>query len=269
MLHGFLLAAGLALGSEPPPPDVKADAKKVQDHFETLEKQFLNLWKSGDAAGLSRLLTDDYLQIGGTPVSRFDKAKALKALADVRPTNYALSEAQVVVLNPEAAILSYVLTVQGASEVKVEPPSRFAVTSAWVHRGGRWLSAFREAAPLPENAPQRIETFEATLTPTGVRYTYKGTTKLEDIRARLNILLAEGPIPYETFWGSWLPGESKEISLHFLAFGVGAVQEIQFSAMATLNGKPVLCSLRSRRDQLVPFNRALMPFMISPFYPVP
>jgi hypothetical protein len=269
-LHGFLLlTAAFALGSDPPKNDAKSDADNRRDVFVTLEKRFLEAWKAGDSATLSSLLADDYLEIGGTLSARLNREAALKGLASLRPTAYELSDPQVVLLNPEAGLLSYALTVQRPSQVKEVTPSRFAVSSAWAHRGGKWLSVFRQVVPLQETPPSRIEAFEATLTPTGVRYLYKGTTKLEDIRARLNILVAEGPIPVETFWGSWLPGESKEISLHFLAFGVGSVQEIQFTATATLNGKPVLCALRSRRDQLVPFNRGLMPFMISPFYPVP
>jgi hypothetical protein len=268
----MILAAGLALGAQPPPPsDMRTDPEKLPSVLMAQEQRFLELWKAEDFLALKNLLADDYVEIGGTPPERLSKSQLLLNIAKARLTDYSVKDPQVVLLNADSGIVTYQLTVKGSFEGKNLPPSSYAMSSVWANRSGKWVSVFRQGAPIPakESPSARIETFDAMLTPNGVRYQYKGKVALEEIRAKLNIVLAEGPIPYETFWSSWQHGETKEIDLGFLAFGVNAIQQIDFSATALMNGKPVECFLKSQRRDMIAFNRSLMPVLLSPFFPVP
>src|SRR5262249_32024108 len=129
------------------------------------------------------------------------------------------------------------------------------VSSTWVRQEMSWLSVFRQWTPLSkESAGSPILTsFETALTggpypvgntfrfaPDTARFTYKGTTKLEDVHATFEIDLGNGRVSTHAYWATWEPGETKEVSLAILAFGVGSVQRIDLSGRATMGGKKVL-----------------------------
>jgi hypothetical protein len=106
---------------------------------------------------------------------------------------------------------------------------------------------------------RRIAAFEAVLTPSSVRYIYKGTTMLEDIHANLDVTLNEAKVPWQTYWATWDPGEVKEISLSFLASGIATIQRMDLFASATMGGKKVLCAVTSRRDAKIPVDLKSVP----------
>jgi hypothetical protein len=215
-----------------------------------LEKQIWESWKTQNLGTLQSLLRDDYVQISGPGPERMTKAAVLKALPQARIRDYTVEDVHLVRLNPDAAILTYKLTLKGLPEDKGLLANPAAVSSVWVRRDMAWLSVFRQWTALSKeaSAPPRVTTFETVLTPTSVRCLYKGTTKLEDIHATLTIALDQGSVTTHTYWGTWEPGEIKEISLGFLAFGVATVQRIDLSGPATMAGKAVLIAATSRRD---------------------
>src|SRR5262249_53883238 len=161
-------------------------------------------------------------------------------------TDYAIHDVSVIQLNEGAAMLSYQLVMKSPDKGKDISPSHSSVSSAWVRRDGKWLSVFRQRVPVEsKSVPSKSlpsdtsGTLDAALTPTSVRYIYKGTTKLEDIHVTLQLFLGQAKIPLQVYWGTWQPGEIKEISLGLLAAGVEGVERIDFSAKAMRNGKKV------------------------------
>jgi hypothetical protein len=240
------MAAGLLFASD----DQKQGPAGELAELTILEKQVWDAWKNQNQGILQSLLREDYVQISGPGPERMTKGAMLKALPQTRITDYTLEDVRLVQLNPEAAILTYKLTLKGLLADQGLFANPAYVTSIWAHKGMAWLSVFRQWTPLSKGAssPPRITTFETALTPNSIRSLYKGTTKLEDIHATLNIALDQGSVTTHTFWGSWEPGEIKEINLGFLAFGVATVQRIELSGSATMAGKQVLIAATSRRD---------------------
>ena len=135
------------------------------------------------------------------------------------------------------------------------------MSSTWVRQDMGWLSALREWTPLGKESvgPQRITAFEITLTPNTVRYAYKGTTRLEDIHATLEIMLNHGTVSTGDYWATWNPGETKELNLEFLAFGAATIERIDLFAPATMNGQKVLATAISRRDAKIPIDFKTVP----------
>ena len=242
MTAGLLSASG----------EQKQEPAGEQAELTILEKQIWEAWKNQNLSTLQSLLRDDYVQIAGPGPERMTKAAVLKAVPQTRITDYTLEDIGSVRVNPDTAILTYKLTLKGLPEDKGLFASPAYVSSLWTHRGMAWLSVFRQWTPLSKEAagPPPITSFETVLTANSVRYTYlyKGSTKLEDVQATLNIGLDQGSVTSHTYWGTWEPGEFKEVNLGFLAFGVNSVQRIELSGTATMGGKKVTIATTSRRD---------------------
>jgi hypothetical protein len=238
------LAAVLLLAAHEQRPDSAGELGQLR----ILENQVLRALKIRDLATLQNLLRDDYVEIIGP--QRMTKAELLKSLTPSRITDYALEEVRLVPLGRDAALVTYKLAPKAPLDEKGPFASAAYVSSAWVRQDMGWLSAFRQWTPLSAASvgPQRITAFEATLTPNTVRYAYKGTTRLEDIHATFEIMLNQGTVSTGDYWATWDPGEVKEVSLDFLAFGVGMVQRIDLSATATMGGQRVLATTISRRQ---------------------
>jgi hypothetical protein len=179
------------------------------------------------------------------------KAAVLKALPQTRITDYTLEDVRLVQLNRDAAILTYKLTLKGLPSDQGMFANSAYVTSIWAHQGMAWLSVLREWIPLSKEASGQppVTTFKTALTANSVRYLYKGTTKLENISATLHIaFLNQESGSIRRYWGTWQPGEIKEINLDFLAFGVATVQRIVLSGSATMAGKKVMIATTWLRE---------------------
>jgi hypothetical protein len=240
------MAVGMHFASD----DQKQGSTGELTELTTLEKQLWEAWKNQTLNTLQDLLRDDYVQISGPGPERMTRTAVLKAIPRARMTDYALDDARLVHINRDAAILTYRLMTKGVPDDKGFFPSPAYISSIWARQGIAWVSVFRQWSPLNKeaNGPLHSTSFEAALTTNSVRYLYKGTTKLEDVHASLNIALDRGSLADHTYWGTWEPGEIKEVSLGFLAFGVSSVQRMDLSGPATMAGKKVMIANTWRRD---------------------
>jgi hypothetical protein len=257
-VHLFVvLAAGLLLAGN----EQKQESAGELEQLITLEKQIWEAWKSKDPKRVQGLLRDNYVEIAAPGARRMTKDDVLKALDQSRITQYALEDERLLRLNRDAAILTYKLTLKSSPDQTVPFANPAYVSSTWVREDSAWVSVFRQTTPLAQETarPQRVTDFEAMLTPNSVRYIYKGTARLEDVHANLDITLNEGKVSWQTYWGTWDPGEAKEISLSFLASGIGTIQRIDLSAAANMGGKKVLCLAISRRDAKIPVDWKSVP----------
>ena len=98
------------------------------------EKQLWEAFKQKDAATISKLLAQDYLEVL-TSHKRANKAAILKAYTEYDITDYEVADVKVILLGKEAAVLSYKLTLKGKSA----PPSPVYATSVWARRDNRWV----------------------------------------------------------------------------------------------------------------------------------
>jgi hypothetical protein len=252
-----VLVAGLLFASD----DQKQRSPGELSQLTTLEKQVLDAWKNQNGGTLQRLLRDDYIQLSGSGPERMTKTDVLKALPRARIADYTLEDVRLLPLSRDAALLTYKLQLKGLPEEQGLFANQAYVASVWVREDAAWLSVFRQWTPLHQEGSglSNVTSFETSLTPDGVRYLYKGTTKLEDVHATLDIHLHDGKVSTHTYWATWQPGELKELGLGFLAFGVGSVQRIDFSGRATRDGRRVLLSNVARRDARIPADLKSVP----------
>jgi hypothetical protein len=238
----IVLPAALLVAAEAP----RAGPGKPEDVILPLERQVLEAYRAHDAAALRRLLADEYLEVSGA--GRLTRAELLDGLADLRVDAYAAEEARLVPVSPDAVALTYRLTLRGSFKGRPLPAGPLYVSSVWVRQKGGWRRALTQATPAAVEAVAAGtgKDFEAELSASSVRYTYRGSGKLEDVTATVTVHLEGGAkLPYERFWGGWRPGEAKEV--HLGLAGVDPVERIDFAATATRGGQKYTGSVMLRR----------------------
>jgi hypothetical protein len=252
----FQLAGPLAtllLCAHAPGGDSAPKPSSTETVLTNQEKLWLEAWSKQDVAAAGKLLADDYLEIDAAPPRRVGKAEVLKHLAGLKVAEFLADDVKAVALNPDAAILTYRLTWRGSEQGKDVPTSASYVSAGWARRRGTWVSVFRQVTPIvaaSSLAATAGAQFEASFAPQGIRYLYRGTAKLEDITARVQVTMSDGGrvTLHDHFWGTWQPGESKDVSLGGLAFGIEAVQRIDLTLEARADGKKFSQTVASRRQ---------------------
>jgi RNA polymerase sigma factor (sigma-70 family) len=138
-----------AEGAAPKPEPAKAD---LLETLTALEKQSWEALKRQDAAALEKLVTPDCAAILSDG-SRTTAAELIKGLKDFRVQEYAMDDAKLVPLSPDAAVLVYRVKSEIATlgERKRET---LQVSSTWVKKDGKWLNAFYQETPIAQNGPK-------------------------------------------------------------------------------------------------------------------
>ena len=154
----MLVAASLPAFAQSPPgaPSQPAAAQGAGDVKQTLidlEKGAWEAWKKKDSAYFETFLTDDTVQVSPGGVTR--KAQIVKGVGastcDVK--GYAMDGFDVVMLNPDTALLTFSATQDATCGGAAEPSPVWAST-VFVKRGGKWLAAFHQETPAQRPAPQ-------------------------------------------------------------------------------------------------------------------
>ena len=137
----------------PSRPAAAQGAGDVKQTLIDLEKGAWEAWKKKDAAYFETFLTDDTVQVSPAGVTR--KAQIVKGIGastcDVK--GYAMDGFDVVMLNPDTALLTFSAT-QDATCGGMAEPSPVWASSVFVRRGGKWLAAFHQETPAQRPAQQ-------------------------------------------------------------------------------------------------------------------
>lgn len=161
---------------QPTPAELQATIVK-------LEKEVVDLFQKRKTAELQKLLADDFVEV--TSEGRRGKAAVFKELDAARDepldeTVVELSDEKLTLVTPDAALLTYQLTIKDApakavkpdkSEPKAPPKKDPAakgaekapaddapeaviqhISSLWVKRNGRWLNVFYQSTPDSSDA---------------------------------------------------------------------------------------------------------------------
>src|SRR5262245_41921074 len=154
-----------------------------------LEKRVWEGMVGQKAEVLGALLTDDYQEIGGLTGSPMTKVQMVLGASDFRNLTYRPTgifdsdpQAEMIPLSKDAALLSYNIHVAGSIRGEELAGSYFGVTSAWVNRDGRWMSAFRQWTVKAPPAPPTIDAIKLFSTRNSLLYEYEGKDQLEDVR---------------------------------------------------------------------------------------
>ncbi|MCE9564778.1 MAG: nuclear transport factor 2 family protein [Planctomycetes bacterium] len=103
-------------------------------------------FKVADPEKIKVLLTEDHLSVtswGGTQT----REQSLKTLPDLKIKEYAAGKLKIMVLGPDAALVTYPLGLKGTYKGKELPATNFA-SAVWVRKGGKWLEAYYQETPI-------------------------------------------------------------------------------------------------------------------------
>jgi ketosteroid isomerase-like protein len=138
---GSVMALCLLLGADAPQD---GSVKEVEKALRALNEAF----KKRDAEAIQRLMMDTHVAITpyyGGPATRADQ---LKALPDLKMTEYKPGEMKITLVNKDTALVTYPLTQMGTYKGK-ELPAKSYASAVWVQQGGKWLEAFYQETALP------------------------------------------------------------------------------------------------------------------------
>jgi hypothetical protein len=104
------------------------------------EKIVWDLFKSKNFDGFATLLDSTFIELEST--GAYDKAAAVKAVAEIDAAEFELSEWKAAKLDADAALVTYL--------VKPKNPKWDTErhTSIWANRGGKWLALLHIGTPV-------------------------------------------------------------------------------------------------------------------------
>ena len=135
------------------------------------ERQTWEAIKAKSSKGLGSLMTDDYLYVSDDGI--FDKQTTTKGVSQNNMKEATLSDFKMVIINEDAAVVTYLVLWQGTRDGK-PLVTKVRASSALVKRGGRLLTAYHQdtAAREPtearrdESGPVSADVEAPTATPT-------------------------------------------------------------------------------------------------------
>ncbi|HVG35494.1 MAG TPA: nuclear transport factor 2 family protein [Pyrinomonadaceae bacterium] len=108
------------------------------------EKEAWEQIKKKNGQGFSGYLAEDQIYV--TKDGVHSKAETVKGVVEAGPTEIAFSDWKVVMIDKDAAIVTYTTKVGAAMACGPEPMTQREST-VWVKRGGKWLAIFHQDTP--------------------------------------------------------------------------------------------------------------------------
>jgi hypothetical protein len=147
LLVTFLLVAA-ACSTEPPANSPATNANSAstkgpalsEAEMITREKETWDAIRKKDYDGFGKMLSNDYLEIGGDGV--FDKAGIIAYVKDLNIADTTFANWKMLNIDKDAAILMYDVTIKGTYKNEGIPPGPYRASSAWINQGGKWVAAF-------------------------------------------------------------------------------------------------------------------------------
>lgn len=121
-----------------------AAANSLEDMLIAREKEVWELIKKKNAQGFAAYLTEDMIYVTNDGVHT--KAETVKGIAEAGPSEAMLSDWKVMMIDKDAAIVTY--TIKSGPVVACGPePVTQRGSTVWVKRGGKWLAVFHQDTP--------------------------------------------------------------------------------------------------------------------------
>jgi hypothetical protein len=118
---------------------------KVEAQIIALEKQSWEEWKNKNGNFFQTLLTDEAVNITVGGLS--NKSQIVKSTSsDCEVKSFSVDNFKVIMLDKDAALLTYTATQDGVCSGKTIP-AKVLASSVYVKRSGKWLNAFYQETP--------------------------------------------------------------------------------------------------------------------------
>ncbi|HJR07631.1 MAG TPA: nuclear transport factor 2 family protein [Pyrinomonadaceae bacterium] len=127
-----------------------ASGGAVADAITAKEKQIWDALKNKDHDAFGKMLASDMIYVSSDGV--YDKAATLNGLKEFAPTEITLSDWKTLMLDEDAAVVTYTVDAKGTSGGQPIPSGALRASSAWVKRGAEWLAVYHQDCPTKEPA---------------------------------------------------------------------------------------------------------------------
>jgi hypothetical protein len=154
----------------------KAATTAADSDVAAKEREIWDAIKKKDSAAFAAMLADDFTYITDDGV--YDKAGTVNGVKQLELTDVTFSDWKTVMLDKDAAVVTYTVKTQGTSGGQPIPATPVRGSSVWVNRGGKWVGVFHQETyvePAPPdtedtagNKPAATATTPAT-SPTGAQ----------------------------------------------------------------------------------------------------
>ncbi|MBD0373274.1 MAG: nuclear transport factor 2 family protein [Pyrinomonadaceae bacterium] len=116
--------------------------ESLEETIMKMEKQAWEAVKARDAKAFSDLFAaDGYMADNAGFATR---ASFLQTLPDLVITQYTLTDFKVMMIDKDAAIITYKANVKGSFKGQAFPPNPAYVSSIWAKRGGKWMAVYHQ-----------------------------------------------------------------------------------------------------------------------------
>ena len=104
-----------------------------------LEKSAWEAYKNKQGDAFRKLLAKDYYGAYAEGIKNLDAEVADMEKGELR--QYSFADTKVVFPNPDVAVMTYKVTMQGTSSAGQDISGTYNASSVWVKRDGKWLGA--------------------------------------------------------------------------------------------------------------------------------
>ena len=102
------------------------------------EKHAWDAIQKKDYEGFGSMLANDMVYVSSDAV--YDKPGTINGVKGFEPTEVTFSDWKVLPVDKDAVAMTYTVNIKGNNNGKPMPPETIRASSAWVNRGGQWLS---------------------------------------------------------------------------------------------------------------------------------
>ena len=139
----------------------------TQADIEARERAAYDAIKAKNWDALAAMLADDFHLVGSDGVQ--DKAGTVEVLKKYDLTEYTLSDVRFLKVDADLGVITYTMTEKSTMDGKPSPGKPVRASSAWVNRGGKWLSAYHqesEVVEVPAASPTPASSASPAASPT-------------------------------------------------------------------------------------------------------
>jgi hypothetical protein len=128
------------------------------------EKAVWDTIKNKDWDAFGNMLAEDQMEVTGEGVS--DKSASIASVKKFEPSEVVFSDWKFLSIDKDAFIVIYTANTKGKYDGKEFAPQSARASSAWVHRGGKWLAIYHQECPVKPPMPMPVSKAKAAPSPT-------------------------------------------------------------------------------------------------------
>lgn len=149
--NGNSNAPAAALNSNANTSATTGDSAAIIAEVTAKEKQLWDTLKNRDHDAFAKMMSSDSVYVSSDGVH--DKTATVNGVKPFAPTEVNLSDWKSIVLDKDAAVVTYTLNVKGTSGGQPLPPGAMRASTAWIKRGAEWVAVFHQDSPVEEPPP--------------------------------------------------------------------------------------------------------------------